>query len=92
MKLRLWPRTWSSPRFAWSCLRVQFLEMQAFNAGLNFALPASLTEETTVYHIPDDATEEELTELAEEQRATTERPARETPGTIACIMFSLGSD
>jgi hypothetical protein len=73
---------------------VQLTEVQALNAGLNFTAPASITEETSVFHLPDDATEEELRELASEQRAASQagdvparRPARETPGTIAAAVF-----
>ena len=54
---------------AYSCLYIQLCAYQEMKM--------------TPYLLSDDATEDELTELAAEQRAI----ARETPGTIAATLF-----
>ena len=55
MKIRIWPRNWATPYAAWSLLWLQYGAMQEMRLQ-----PA--------YVLADDATEEELQEMAGEQR------------------------
>lgn len=55
---RIWPFGWSNPAFAFSCAMVQL---------------SGLREAASPMYLPDDATEEELADMAAEQRELSGR-------------------